>query len=1128
MRRPVPVFLGSVILGAALASPVMSGPISAVQSSNISQLALPAARNLSKIDESLANATGEVDVIVQLSEPPLAVANGENARRVGGRFNRAQQIAHSAKVRAEQDALHAQLLALGGREIGRVRIAYNAVIVRIAAEKLSSIARLSNVKTIRPVGEYRLALENTVPYIGASSVQGSGYDGTGIRIAVLDSGIDYTHRNLGGPGTVEAYEAAYGTDPSDPRNRTLDGLFPTAKVIGGWDFVGEEWPNGPLAEDPDPIDFGGHGTHVADIIAGRSPDGSHVGVAPGALLYAVKVCSAVSTSCNGAAMLRGIDFAMDPNGDGSMDDAVDIINLSIGAGYGQIEDDIAGATANAVRAGVVVVAAAGNNGDRPYITASPASTPGVISVANTQVPTALAVPLVINSPAAIAGTYTNTATIDWAPIGDGVTGDVVYVGRGCRDDETTPEVEPQDPYLADPAGRIALIDRGDCAVSVKIDRAAKAGAIGVLLGLVAPGDAVSFSQGGGDTFVPSLVIIQSYADLIRAQLAAGATVNVTVSEANAIPLVGSVITSSSRGPSHSFNHIKPDIAAPGGSVSAEVGTGSGMTPFSGTSGASPMVAGAAALLLQAYPKRTPAEIKSILMNTADPELYINPVMQPGVLAPITRIGAGEVRVDAALASTTAAWDAKLGTGSLSFGYHTVSEPVVLHRHVRVRNYASYARRYSITTSFRYADDEASGAVKIHTPSSIVVGPHGTSEFVVTLTIDPRKLPEWTLNGGPFGGDGFRLQGVEFDGFVHLRDGRDQIHLPWHVLPHRAADVRAVNRNVKLFNGENGSLVLLNTSRALAGRVDVFSLTGTSPRIPRSQLPGEGDNVAVVDLAAVGARLVSIGGGQFGIQFAINTYGQRAHPAYPGGFEVDIDTDLDGNPDWFVFNRELGQAFSTGQTVVYVQRAGTTTATAYFYADADLNSGNIILTAPLSVMGLTPTSTFSFTVYAYDNYFTGLVSDVIENMVYTPAFPRFFVPDAPADGVPAGGFSVLTVEHIPEGDEASPSQTGLLLMYRDAPTNREAEAVKVDVVTKPPKGKGDGKGKDKDKDDKGKGKGKDKHKDKDDRGKGKDKDKGKDDKDKGKGKEKDDKDKGKGKDDKGKGKDKDDKGKGKGK
>lgn len=1079
MRRPVPVFLGSVILGAALASPVMSGPVSAVQSSNISQLALPAARSLSKIDESLANATGEVDVIVQLSEPPLAVANGENARRVGGRLNRAQQIAHSARVRAEQDTLHAQLLALGGREIGRVRIAYNAVIVRIAAEKLSSIARLTNVKTIRPVGEYRLALENTVPYIGASRVHGSGYDGSGVRIAVLDSGIDYTHRNFGGPGTVEAYEAAYGTDPSDPRNKTLDGLFPTAKVIGGWDFVGEEWPNGPLTSDPDPIDFGGHGTHVADIIAGRSADGSHVGVAPGALLYAVKVCSAVSTSCSGAAMLQGIDFALDPNGDGSMDDAVDIINMSIGAGYGQIQDDIAGASANAVRAGVVVVASAGNNGDRPYITGSPASTPDVISVANTEVPTALAVPMVINSPAAIAGSYPNTATIDWAPIGDGVTGDVVYVGRGCRDDETTPQVEPVDPYLADPAGKIALIDRGECAVSVKIDRAAKAGAIGVLLGLVAPGDAVSFSQGGGDTFVPSLVIIQSYANTIRQQLAGGATVNVTLSEDNGIPLVGSVVTSSSRGPNHSFNHIKPDIAAPGGSVSAEVGTGAGMTAFSGTSGAAPMVAGSAALLLQAYPKRTPTEIKALLMNTADPELYINHALQPGVLAPITRIGAGEVRVDAALASTTVAWDKEHRTGSLSFGYHAVSEPVTLHRHVRVRNYSSQARHYKIKTSFRYANDAASGAVKIKVvPSSIVIDPRGTNEFVVALTIDPRKLPEWTLDGGPSGGDGFRLQGVEFDGFIHLSDGREEIRLPWHVLPHRAADVRAEKRTIKLHEGEQGSLLLQNESKVLAGRVDVFSLTGTSPRIPRSQLPGEGDNYAVVDLAAVGARLVDIGGGQFGIQFAINTFGQRAHPAYPGGFEVDIDTNLDGNPDWFVFNGELGQPFSTGQTVVYVQRAGTTTANAYFYADADLNSGNIILTAPLSVMGLTPTSKFSFTVYAYDNYFSGLVSDVIEDMVYTPGFPRFFVPDAPANGVPAGRHSVLTVEHIPEGDAASPSQTGLLLMYRDAPANREAEAVKVNVVAKP-KGKGDDKGKGKDdKEDKGKGNGKD------DKGKGK--------------------------------------------
>ena len=101
-----------------------------------------------------------------------------------------------------------------------------------------------------------------------------GVTGDGVTVAVLESGIDYTHANLGGHGTQEAYEAAYGADPSDPLNTTTDDLFPTTKVLGGFNFVGESWPDGPLAPDPDPIDFNGHGTHVADIIGGQN------GVAP--------------------------------------------------------------------------------------------------------------------------------------------------------------------------------------------------------------------------------------------------------------------------------------------------------------------------------------------------------------------------------------------------------------------------------------------------------------------------------------------------------------------------------------------------------------------------------------------------------------------------------------------------------------------------------------------------------------------------------------------------------------------------------------------------------------------------------------------------------------------------------
>lgn len=1038
MKRPIPARLGSMILGAALALPLVGFDATAA---DLSRLTISSPTTVAKIDDSLASASGAVDVVVQLAEAPLAIANGENAKRVGGRLSRGQQIAHSERLRARQSETLSRILALGGQELARVRIAYNAVIVRIDAEKLRTIATLPGVTTLRPVGDYRRDLVDTVPYIGASSAQAVGLDGFGVDVAVLDSGIDYTHRNLGGAGTLAAYEAAYGTSNADPRNTTLDGLFPTAKVVRGFDFVGEAWPGtaampAPLAPDPDPIDFGAHGTHVADIIAGQSTNGSHVGVAPAARLWAVKVCSAVSTSCSGVALLQAMDFALDPNGDGSMDDAADIINMSLGSSYGQREDDLSFASTNAVKAGVIVVASAGNSGDKPYVTGSPSSTPEVISVAQTAVPSAEAIPLVINSPPNIAGTYTNTATVDWAPIGSGVTGDVAYVGRGCPDDPATPANE-FDAYLANPAGKVALIDRGVCAVSLKVDRAAQAGATGVLIGLVAPGDPFSFSFGGGTQFVPTLVILQTTANLIKANLAA--PVNVTISRANALSLVGSMVSSSSRGPNHSFNHIKPDIGAPGASLSAEAGTGNGETAFGGTSGAAPMVSGAAAIMVQAYPRRSPAVIKSLLMNTADTNILINPATQPGVLSPITRIGGGEVRVDEALATTTGAWDSQRQTASLSFGYHALHEPTTVRRAVRVRNFSSQARTYEVSSAFRYAADEATGAVSVDVPSTITVARNSSTVFDVYLTIDPSKLPVWNLNGGSQGGNGARLLTLEYDGYISIRDDRDDVHVAWQVLPHRAAEVRAVNRTVTIPSGENGLLTLQNVSDVLDGRLDVFSWTGSSPKIPGSDLPGAGDNAAVIDLATVGARLVGTN-----LQIAINTHGQRAHPAYPAEFDVEFNTDADPEPDAVAFTVENGGFAATGQTVVAAGPLPAGPFGVFFFADADLNSANMIMTLPLSAIGATPDTKMTFSVFAFDNYFTGLLTDSIEGMVFTPSRPRFSVAGVPAAGVPANGSSVLTVTPVAGGDAASPSDKGLLLLYRDGRARKEAETVNVRI------------------------------------------------------------------------------------
>src|SRR5207245_4113014 len=128
----------------------------------------------------------------------------------------------------------------------------------------------------------------------------------------------------------------------------------------------------------------------------------------------------------------------------------------------------------------------------------------------------------------------------WAPVDGGFNmQQVSYVGRGC------PGV---DAYLDNPAGKVALIDRGACNVSLKVDRAAKAGAVGVLIGLVASGDAVSFSFGGGTMFVPTLVITQSTSGLIKGQITA--PVIATLSPTVTTPLVMSMVSSSSRGPNY--------------------------------------------------------------------------------------------------------------------------------------------------------------------------------------------------------------------------------------------------------------------------------------------------------------------------------------------------------------------------------------------------------------------------------------------------------------------------------------------------------------------------------------------------------------------------------------------------
>jgi hypothetical protein len=657
------------------------------------------------------------------------------------------------------------------------------------------------------------------------------------------------------------------------------------------------------------------------------------------------------------------------------------------------------------------------------------------------VPSATAIPLVVNAPAAIAGVYGNTATVDWAPVGAGVTGDVVFFGRGCPAGSVAGQAGA-DPVVTVPTGKIALIDRGGCSISLKVDNAVKAGATGALIGLVAGGDAVSFSNGGGTDFRPTLVIQQSLSNAIKAQLATQ-TVNVSISPAAGIPLVGSMVGSSSRGPSFSEQTIKPEIGAPGASISAIAGSGTGTEAFGGTSGAAPMVAGAAALLVQAYPNREPRHIKAMLMNSAETTVYTNPAVTPGVLAPITRIGAGELRVDRAIGLDTVAFNLQSKSAALSFGALEVDRPMTVTQTLRIRNFGHHEKRYSVTPSFRYANDAASGAIRVVVRPNVRVGAHSIEDVEVKLIIDPTKLPDWTLNGGSLGGNGALLNGPEYDGYLTLTSGSEKLSVPWHVLPRKAADVSA-----EVAQRGNGPVVKLRNRGLADSEYDVFALTGVSKRVPRTDLPQPGDNFAVVDMRSVGVRYLPgpLIGAPFDIlEFAINTNGRRAHPNYPAEFDVEIDVDGDGTPDYVAFNAESGTFASSGQNVVFLAdlKAGGP-ASGQFFTDADLNSGNVIFSVIVNAgpgtMTVPAGATLGFAVRAFDNYFTGNETDAIEGMRFTPSLQRYVTVGGPFGALAARSSDTLSVVEttVPA---AKSTESGLLMMYRRN-ADKEASALKI--------------------------------------------------------------------------------------
>jgi subtilisin family serine protease len=536
---------------------------------------------------------------------------------------------------------------------------FNGYSIQIDTANRLKLARMGGVKAMWPVDviqapEFKPSsgespdLASAIAMTGANIAQSTlGITGAGVKVAVMDTGIDYDHADLGGDGV----------------QRSNSNAFPNARVIAGWDFVGDAFnadpsgASGPYNPEPSPDAFpddcGGHGSHVAGIIGAN---GNVRGVAPDVSLGAYRVFG-----CNGSTTADVMIAAMER----ALADGMQVLNMSIGSSFQWPQYPTAAAATRLVNAGVSVVASIGNSGPQGgapnglYSAGAPgvgAKVIGVASFDNTQVTQKA---FRANPGNLLVGFNGATGSPPPPP-----SGTVAYTRpaspfTGCNAAE----------YAGFPAGNIALVSRGTCTFYVKAAIAQSAGASAVVLHNNVAGELNATVAGTPPITIPVVGVTQAngllLAGIVGGTITWGSEVVVTP-----IATGGRISGFSSFGLAPDLS-LKPDIGAPGGLIFSTVPIEQGRYGTnSGTSMSSPHVAGAAALMLQARPNTPSNAMRARLQNSADPAGWWN---NPAVgLDNTHRQGAGMLDIDDAILSTVSVEPGKLSLGESQAGPHIVT------------------------------------------------------------------------------------------------------------------------------------------------------------------------------------------------------------------------------------------------------------------------------------------------------------------------------------------------------------------------------------------------------------------------------------------------------------------------
>lgn len=924
------------------------------------------------------NGGGRVKMVVVMSEEPVALARERAATQ---KLSFAERKAVRDRVAAQQASAEHSIVARGGTVLRRYHNALNGIKVEIDRKEAAALASLPGVQEVVPVGIYKRHNTVGVPYIGAPAVWEAvpGLRGEGVKIAIIDTGIDFTHANFGGPGTAAAFQAAFAasTAPADP------ALFgPNAlKVKGGTDLVGDAYdagadPGSPALTpqpDPNPLDCNGHGSHVAGTAAGfgvtaagtyAGPYNSAAyqqttfkigpGVAPKADLYAVRVFG-----CDGSTdvVTEAIDWAVEND--------MDVINMSLGSPFGTARDASALAARNAARAGVLVVASSGNSGPAPYITGAPASGAGVISVAavdSTQ--TFPAATLQLNG-TSITAINANGATLPGGALPVHVLRNANgSVSLGCD------EAEYVDALIA---GRLVVTRRGVCA---RVDRAIfgqRHGAAAVAMINNSPGYPPFEGEIAGVT-IPFLGIQPSDATALL-----GATTASLAATTLANPAFRRVADFSSGGPRFGDSVLKPNVAAPGVAIlSTMVGGGTDGERNSGTSMSAPHVAGAAALVLQAHPNWSRRALTAAIVQTADPgqvDAYGPRLAGAGLVQPL-----GGTRTQTVAAGED-------GTpGGVSFGFEELLSDFHESRKIELQNLGSGPVSFNVTAT---PTSGAPHTVQLNR-STITIGGHDDAKLGITL-----RVPAATVGGthDNAGNVAFREVGgyLTFTPVAPNVNGGVSLHVPYYLVP------RARSNLLSLFHGRaistrhpSGNVRLLNPSGVTTGIADFYAWG----------LRSAPQGVPFFDVRAVGVQTIPIAADDTILVFALNTH-ERFSNAAAGEFDILIDTNGDGTADYAVVGIDLGAVTAgsfNGQLASAVFNLTTGDGVINFLADAPTDGSTVLLPLFASDLGLTPASPrFSYSVQVFNllDGSSAAVPGVARFNAFTPSISNaMFVPVAP--------------------------------------------------------------------------------------------------------------------------------------